>query len=80
MPGTAPTYLQSLTDQERIALLRKTLLETAGVVVAAARLLGISKPLLWYNLRKYGLDDVPANIREQMKKRYRLPPLPKMSA
>lgn len=80
MARTLPTYLQSLTDQERIALIRKTLAECAGGVEDTARRLGISKPLLWYNLRKYGLDEVPANIREKTKNRFRLPPLHKNSA
>ena len=53
----------------------KTLYETGGCVDRAAVTLGASRPFLWYYLRKLGMNQIPKLIRDEMRLRYRLPPL-----
>ncbi len=47
----------------------------SGHVTNAARRLSVSRPFLWYYLRKLGMNRVPQQIRDERIARFRLPPI-----
>lgn len=60
--------------------LRVALRRAGGCVKDAAKAMGMSKPGVWFYLRELKMNHVPAEIRDQLRYRKRLPPLSEFHA
>jgi hypothetical protein len=58
----------------------EALQQEKGHVTRTALRLRVSRPFLWYYLRKLSMNDVPASIRRTVREKFTLPPLDKVTA
>lgn len=77
-PSGGQSWVTELGGQDPEALklfIRKLLKDNHGDVTKTANAAGISRQFFWYTLRKYGMGKEPAQVRAELKTRFRLPPL-----
>lgn len=71
-PSTYIGKVRQVNPEEATKLLIRVLQECHGHPEAASRVLDISRPHIYYLIRKLGLRGVPRQIREKVRSRFRL--------
>lgn len=72
--GSCGCYLNDLPPEEAKALILRTLYRNGGISAKSAEALDVARQVFFDCLTKYGMKEEPKRIRQELLRRFRLPP------